>query len=262
MKYIISIIGILCVITFSGCTRVHTFRDGPPLHDIDVSQIPEPIPHPLSRSRFGNNPTYYVWGRSYHVLGSASGYRQRGVASWYGRKFHGQRTSSGEPYDMFALTAASRTLPIPTFARVTNLQNGKSTIVKVNDRGPFAENRIMDLSYAAAKKLGFANRGTAIVEVKAITFERPHPFRMQRTLFANGERHYLQVATFRSQYNAQALRTRLRRYTRQPILIKAIAFRNRRMYRVQIGPLVGVKESDKLQHLLKHLGLGEAVKLI
>ena len=143
-------------------------KDSVPDYIPDVDAIPEPEVRVEPRSRYGNRSPYSVLGRSYAVLGDPSGYVERGVASYYGNKFHGRRTSSQEVYDMYAFTAAHRTLPLPSFARVTNLDNGKSVVVRVNDRGPFHANRLIDLSYAAAVKLGYRDRGTANVEVRAL----------------------------------------------------------------------------------------------
>lgn len=142
--------------------------DGPPLVDIDVAMIPNAIPKPEPRSKVGNPPIYEVFGKQYRTMTSSTGYQAKGTASWYGRKFHGQPTSSGEPYDMFAMTAAHRSLPLPTYAKVKNLHNGKEIIVKINDRGPFVADRIIDLSYVAAKKLGLHSSGVGTVHITAI----------------------------------------------------------------------------------------------
>ncbi|MFI4969699.1 MAG: septal ring lytic transglycosylase RlpA family protein, partial [Lysobacterales bacterium] len=142
--------------------------NGPAAPPIDVSRIPEPVPRNEPRSRYGNKDSYSVLGQTYHVLADPRGYDERGIASWYGNKFHGYMTSSFEPYDMYAFSAAHKTLPLPSYARVTNLDNGKSVIVRINDRGPFHENRIIDLSYAAAVKIGVWPKGTGLVEVRAI----------------------------------------------------------------------------------------------
>lgn len=142
--------------------------DGPPSQAIDFDQIPDAVPKREPRSRYGNNP-YKALGKRYIPMKSARGFQQKGVASWYGKKFHGRRTSSGEIYDMFKMTAAHPTLPLPTYVRVTNLDTKKRIIVKVNDRGPFLHGRIIDLSYAAAYKLGIARKGTGRVRIKAIT---------------------------------------------------------------------------------------------
>ena len=139
----------------------------------DVYQIPDAVPREEPRSAFGNPPFYVVAGHRYVVLPSASGYAERGVASWYGTEFHGLRTSTGEPYDMFAMTAAHKTLPLPCYARVTNLSNGRSVVVRINDRGPFVANRIIDLSYSAATRLDMIRNGTAFVQVEVLTPAAP-----------------------------------------------------------------------------------------
>ena len=135
--------------------------------------IPEVIPRIEPRARSGNPPFYDVFGKRYYVLSSSVGYRERGVASWYGPGFHNVRTSIGEPYDMYGMTAAHKTLPLPAYVRVTNLQNGRSVVVRVNDRGPFVGNRIIDLSYSAAAKLDMLRNGTAMVEVRTIDPSAP-----------------------------------------------------------------------------------------
>ena len=132
----------------------------------DVDLIPEPEVRDEPHSRYGNRSPYKVLGKTYRVLDSAEGYDEVGTASFYGNKFHGRRTSNLEVYDMYAFTAAHKTLPLPSFARVTNLANGRSVVVRVNDRGPFHDGRIIDLSYAAAVKLGVDRMGTARVEVQ------------------------------------------------------------------------------------------------
>jgi rare lipoprotein A len=139
----------------------------------DINQIADAVPHEEPRSAFGNPPFYYVAGHRYVVLPSATGYVERGVASWYGTEFHGLRTSTGEPYDMFAMTAAHKTLPLPCFARVTNLSNGRSVVVRINDRGPFVANRIIDMSYSAANRLDMIRNGTAFVQVEVLSPSAP-----------------------------------------------------------------------------------------
>jgi len=139
----------------------------------DANQVPDALPREEPRSAFGNPPFYYVAGHRYVVLPSSSGYSERGVASWYGTEFHGLRTSTGEPYDMFAMTAAHKTLPLPCYARVTNLSNGRSVVVRINDRGPFVANRIIDLSYSAAARLDMIRNGTAFVQVDVLNPAAP-----------------------------------------------------------------------------------------
>lgn len=167
---------IIITITLSGCSTRVKKKDGPPKHiPPHLLRTPDAVPRvePLSRcgNRFGKNGktnTYVALRKRYRVMPTSRGYRARGHASWYGTQFHGRKTSNGERYNMFAMTAAHPTLPLPTYAKVTNLENGKSVIVKINDRGPFHGNRLIDLSYVAAAKLGVLGRGTAKVEVESI----------------------------------------------------------------------------------------------
>ncbi|KXS37426.1 MAG: rare lipoprotein A [Halomonadaceae bacterium T82-2] len=144
--------------------RDDAYPDSPP----DVTQVPDAVPRVEPRAKSGNRPTYRVWGKTYHVLSDPRGYAAEGTASWYGKKFQGYDTASGEPYDMYKMSAAHRTLPLPTYAQVTNLDNGRTVIVRVNDRGPFKGNRLIDLSYAAAARLGILRNGTGKVRVEAI----------------------------------------------------------------------------------------------
>jgi rare lipoprotein A len=144
-------------------------QDGAPPKPIDVSHVRDAQPAPVVRTRAGNAKVYTVLGKTYRTMESSAGYRERGVASWYGTKFHGRRTANGEVYDMLAMTAAHKTLPIPSYVRVTHVENGRSIVVRINDRGPFHDNRIIDLSYAAARKLGVDVTGTALVDVVDVT---------------------------------------------------------------------------------------------
>lgn len=233
-------------------------RDGPPARRIDVSQIPEPVPRPEPRARFGNQSPYVVLGRTYHVLPSARGYRERGIASWYGRKFHGRPTSSMEPFDMFQFTAAHRTLPLPTYARVTNLETGQSLIVRINDRGPFADNRLIDLSWAAAVRLGIEQRGSGLVEVEAIypvesgfAAAAPTPVRAAAPL-----RIFLQAGAFAERRNAEGLKRRLQSAELGPVRIETAA--GGRLHRVRIGPLDGVERADAIAARLRALGVDDA----
>lgn len=244
--------------TLSGCFHTPSSQDGAPDYHIDINKIHSPVPHYLPKSKYGNPDFYTVKGKRYYVLKTARGYDKRGIASWYGTKFNGRLTSTREPYNLAGMTAASPDLPIPCYARVTNLENGRQIIVKVNDRGPFAANRIMDLSYVAAKKLGYANRGTALVEVTSI--DVPNPLNRARVQFANHRpQMYLQVGAFAYPANAQRLENELRRLTRRHI---RITHENSRLYRVQIGPLETVSESDHLQYRIQYAGLGRAITVI
>ncbi len=148
--------------------------DGPPDRVPDnLAEIPNAVPRDEPFHRYANRP-YTVFGRTYVPVVNRQAMRERGIASWYGRKFHGQKTSSGEPYDMFAMTAAHPTLPIPSYARVTNLKTGEWVVVRINDRGPFHSNRVIDLSYAAAARIGIAGAGSGMVEIERV-FEAPEP---------------------------------------------------------------------------------------
>jgi len=194
--------------------------DGPPArHAVDIMSIPDAVPRDEPLSRTGNQP-YVALGRRYVPMSSARGYKDRGMASWYGTKFHGKRTSSGEKYDMYAMTAAHRRLPLPTYVRVTNLRNGRQVVVKVNDRGPFLNNRIIDLSYAAAYKLGIASRGTGHVEVEAISTDsggtlavsdasRGAPVREARD---EAGIYYVQFGAFTRSGNARSLVAKLQEF--------------------------------------------------
>ncbi len=152
----------------SAGTRYSIKHDHGPTQHVDMSGMADAVPRVEAHSRGGNKSTYEVWGKQYHVMPSSIGFTQRGLASWYGKKFHGHLTSNGETYDMYAMSAAHKNLPLPTYARITNLENGKIVIVRVNDRGPFHGDRVIDLSYAAASKLGYRKKGVAKVLVEAI----------------------------------------------------------------------------------------------
>jgi rare lipoprotein A len=175
----------------------------------NLADIPDAVPKAESPHRYANRP-YQVFGKDYTPMASAQAYRERGTASWYGKKFHGQKTSSGEVYDMYAMTAAHRTLPIPSYARVTNVANGKSVVVRINDRGPFHSDRIIDLSYAAAYKLGYIQAGSATVEVESV-----QPGAVQAGTVQAGEARpssvYLQVGAFSSKENAEDYKTQVSR---------------------------------------------------
>ncbi len=244
-----------------ACSSQPLHHDGAPDDPaFDVSSVPDAIPRPEPRSPYGNPPSYVVDGTRYAVLDSADGYVQRGTASWYGTKFHGQRTSSGEPYDMYAMTAAHKTLPLPSYARVTNLRNGRSVVVKVNDRGPFVKERLIDLSYVAARKLSIVGTGTAPVEVRAISTGATSARSAAITSVGLGDegahdRLYLQVGAFASLDNAERLRARLEGMGLADIRIQEGSRDQRPVYRVQIGPLPGAEEAGRVAAYLASNGL-------
>ena len=242
--------------------------DGGPALAIDVSALPEPVPRDEPRARYGNRSPYTVLGKSYRVLDSARGYRERGVASWYGTKFNGRATSSGELYDICQFTAAHKSLPLPSYVRVTNLDNGRQLIVRVNDRGPFHSGRVMDLSYAAAVRLGVDRTGTARVELEAITGDAPvtllarnEPPPPAPATFANasltgtpvagageGER-LVQVASFADKDNARRLADRLREAGVDDVDLDHVEVDGRDLWRVRLGPV----DADDVAGLLDRL---------
>ena len=244
--------------TLSGIGSPSTLSDSAPRHPVDISRIPDAVPRAEKRSKYGNPPSYTVNNRRYEVLNEHRGYVERGVASWYGTKFHGKRTSSGEPYNMYAMTAAHRSLPLPTYAEVTNLENGRSVTVKINDRGPFKENRILDLSYAAAYRLGITETGTGLVEIRAI--DPTTPMRRAESAATAGSAAgnpeiYLQLGAFSERDNAERLLTRLRGILPARIRVDPIQASGTTLYRVRVGPLAGVNEADRLSKRLLDLGI-------
>lgn len=170
LKSTVALLAVVAIASslLAGCGSSPTRRDGAPARRLDPDKIADAVPRKDPITRAGNKNPYTVLGKTYHILPSSKGYTARGVASWYGTKFHGQSTANGERYDLYEMTAAHCTLPIPTYVLVTNLENGRQCIVRVNDRGPFVSDRLIDLSYAAATKLGYVDKGTARVEVRAI----------------------------------------------------------------------------------------------
>ncbi len=236
-------------------SRYRDGRDGVP-PPIDVSKLSEPVPKVEPRSRYGNKSPYTVRGNTYHVLPTARGYSKRGVASFYGNKFHGYKTSSLETYDMYAFTAASTALPLPSYARVTNLENGKSVIVRVNDRGPFHDNRLIDLSYAAAVKIGIWPKGTGLVEVRGIDPVRPGKEPRARTAVTSGHPEiYLQVGAFADVTNANQLAQRLRKAKVGAVQVVDSVVDGRHLRRVRVGPLASVEHADQVSRRIEQMGL-------
>lgn len=253
------------LLALSACS-VTPYRDsGPAPGSIDVSSIPDAVPRVEPRSKYGNPSSYVVNGRRYHVLASSKGYVERGIASWYGRKFQGRRTSSGETYDMYGMTAAHKELPLPSYVQVTNLRNSRSVIVKVNDRGPFHENRLIDLSYTAAAKLGIIKTGTGLVEVRAIDPRNFHgKGHTMEVRSGGGGRHsdaatdfYIQVGAFSNLINAENLRMRLADLTLGMVHITEAVVKGTHVYRVRIGPISDVDVADRIVSELRRFGVFE-----
>ena len=206
----------------------------------------KPIKEPLSR--YGNPISYQVNGTTYKVMPSSSGYKTRGTASWYASKFHSQKTSSGEPYDMYALTAAHKTLPLPTYVRVKNLNNGRVAVLKVNDRGPFHPGRILDLSYGSAVKLGVFPHGTAPVEIEALSLPGK----------ARTAHYYLQAGAFDSSPTAEILRKKLTKISSSPVYIEKAQQR----YLVRVGPFANQAMAEQLKRRLTQQGIKGAFSLL
>lgn len=233
------------------------------------------------RGTRGNPPFYEVFGRRYHVLDTSEGYLERGLASWYGRDFHGKPTSGGEPYDMNALTAAHKTLPIPTWVEVRNLSNGKRVLVRVNDRGPFVDERIIDLSYRAAQEIDMVENGTARVEVRALggppadgpaVAQRGEPraaasqgFSLINEAVADTPRAgdqlfrqaYVQVGAFSEQRNATRMLQRLQSNGLENSFVETRREGSARLHRVRIGPLDGAREYDRISAALSAIGIDD-----
>lgn len=218
--------------------RYTIHQDSAPSKAKNIS-FKEPVPKKEPLSRYGNPTEYYVDGHTYEVMKSSTGYKTRGIASWYGTKFHKQRTSSGEPYDMYVMTAAHKTLPLPTYVKVKNLSNGREAIVKVNDRGPFHADRVIDLSYAAALKLGVFPKGTAPVEIETL-------------MGPAGQAHYyLQAGAFSSEILAKRLKEKLAHITPSPVFIEHY----KQHYLVRVGPFAGKQMADNLKSQLARNGV-------
>lgn len=220
-------------------------QDAAPLKQKAMS-FKEPIPIKEPLSRYGNPTEYRVDGRTYEVMKSSTGYKTQGIASWYGTKFDKQRTSSGEPYNMYVMTAAHKTLPLPTYIRVRNLSNGRVAVVKVNDRGPFHSDRLIDLSYAAAVKLGVYPKGTAPVEIETL-------------MGPAGQAHYyLQAGAFSSEILAKHLKDKLNKMTTSPVFIEHY----KQHFVVRVGPFAQKAMSDNLKVKLANNGVGGSFSVL
>ena len=252
----LALIGTL-VTALSACTF------GVPIGD-RTGAGPTVIPQ-TTRSASGNPSSYVVAGRRYYVLGSAKGFKQRGIASWYGKKFHGRKTSSGEIYNMHAMTAAHKTLPIPVYVRVKNLSNNRSIVVKVNDRGPFISGRIIDLSYAAAQKLDIVGTGTARVEINTLAAGQSASASASvvRTIpLVDKSKEetplFIQVGSFGEEFNAINMLRDLQDSNERAASISELATNDGLFYRVRVGPLYDIDEANAVIRRLKSKGFSTA----
>ena len=256
----------------TGCVstkdRYGGVRDSGPSQPVDLSYIPDAVPRVEPRTIAGNKSPYTVLGKTYRVLLDIDDYQEQGVASWYGSKFHGHHTSNGEVYDMYGMTAAHKTLPIPSYVRVTNLDNGKQVVVRVNDRGPFHGDRIIDLSYAAASRLGFAGRGTAPVEVTLINPEKSNAQPSPGLIMAQNvtkaptpdnrydkSTTYVQAGAFSSQASAVNLRDKLSALLNYPVFIESMQSAGG-LFKVRVGPIIDDLEFINIQQIMAAHNLG------
>lgn len=280
---------ICAVLLLAGCSsapeksdsRYQMDQDRAPAGNFDASGLQDAVPRFEEPRRAGNMSSYEVWGKRYRVLESNEGYVERGIASWYGEKFHGHKTSNGETFNMYTMSAAHKTLRIPSYARVTNLDNGRSVVVRVNDRGPFHDDRLIDLSYAAAKKLGYQGQGTARVEVAAITV-RPDgamtlagkpwqgpsavppvaPVTADKADGKNREEgHFVQLASFGSRSPAEQLLARVRAATEDPVRVRAVSTSSGQFHRVQVGPFASEWDAREAQNRLEQQGFRQSILL-
>jgi rare lipoprotein A len=230
-------------------SRYPIAQDGAPLKSIGPGDVADAVPRADPILAAGNKSPYKVNGVTYEILDNARGYRARGIASWYGTKFHGHETSNGEIFDLYQATAAHKTLPIPCYALVTNLENGRKVVVRVNDRGPFHEDRLIDLSYAAAVKLGYMERGTAQVEVEVLNIAGVD----DRRGTTNGDYRYLQLGAFGSEASAKRMQAELRPLLSAPVEVSPVESAGRMLYRVRVGP---VASNEHLAAVQKQLAEG------
>lgn len=245
-------------------------RDRMPVNPKDVSLVGDAVPKYEMRTAAGNSSPYKIMGKVYYVNSKPEGYREKGTASWYGEKFHGRRTASGEVYDMYAMTAAHPSLPIPSYVRVTNLNNYRSVIVRINDRGPFHPGRVIDLSYAGAYKLGYIQQGTAPVSVEYIDtsgFSPPSHAISQTTglnrvssvvndTTGSGAKLYYQFGAFSTHDGAQKMSQDLKRRTTLPVNIvsevshTSITSAPKALHKVHLGPVQTTKDKNEVKRLL------------
>lgn len=266
-------------------------EDGPPICPVDPSAVHDAVPQIEPISKYGNPAVYTVHGKQYKTLPSSDGFQAEGIASWYGKKFHGRRTSSGEVYDMYAMTAAHKHLPLPTYVLVKNMENGKEVVVKVNDRGPFVNDRLIDLSYAAATKLDLHHTGTGKVKITAIdpvawhkdknthlaelVKRDPETLAETKKLAAvhdtkdpklGNRKIYLQLGAFQEKSNADALVQKASILSQAlehlPVHIKHHHHQNKPIYKVRIGPMKNKEEAERVQKELLSLKTPSPVALI
>lgn len=283
LKALMGMCFIIATAVISGCasspspsSRYALSQDRAPAGDFDASGLADAVPRYEPRRSAGNKSPYTVWGKQYRVMDNADGYVQEGTASWYGEKFHGHKTSNGEVFDMYAMSAAHKSLPIPSYARVTNLENGRSVIVRVNDRGPFHGDRLIDLSYAAAIKLGYQGQGTARVEVAAITVTQDGTMTVagaplnaagsvahrRTTAETDSVRAlFLQLGSFSHRAPAQMLAEQAEAVVASAVRVREVETASGRFHRVQVGPFASDGEALRTRQQLEARGFVESILL-
>lgn len=250
-----------CSSTGSNSSRYSMKHDKAPDRPVDVSNVKDAVPRVEPKSRGGNKSPYTVFGKQYYVMPTAAGYVATGTASWYGRKFHGHKTSNGEVYDMYKMSAAHKSLPLPTYLKVTNVANNRQVIVRVNDRGPFHGNRMIDLSYAAASKLDMLSKGTANVRVEAID---PRAWQNTGAVVASSSSatqpsiagRYLQVGAYSTRSAAEFVESQLRPLiTNLAVIIRPVTnSQGHVLHRVQVGPLKSTTSLSSLIQQVEQMG--------
>lgn len=256
-KIVNSIATVALVLLISACSsskggRYDMANDKAPSGAPDVTKVENAHPKYEAYSRGGNKKNYTVLGKSYQVMDTAKGYRSSGTASWYGSKFHGHLTSNGETYDMYSMSAAHKSLPLPSYVKVTNLANNKHVIVRVNDRGPFHEDRIIDLSYAAAHRLDMLKTGTAKVAIEVIYIENPESIALAE--LQQTELHYIQVLASSDKSKVDNLAKTLE----NKYQVKTRLQTSGNLYKLQLGPIGRQQLATKLNLELKANGFPQS----
>ena len=259
------------LVLLPGCGSFPKYQDGAPSNTMEWEKIPDAVPRSEPLSKTGNPESYVVFGQRYFVDFDAKEFSQQGVASWYGTKFHGRKTSSGEKYDMYQMTAAHKTLPLPSYVKVTNLHNDKQVIVKVNDRGPFVDGRIIDLSYAAAQKLDIISNGTAEVEIKTViensaVIERnnhqPHSSSTTISTASPSSAYYVQLGAFSQRIHAEQLVQQLTSQAITPVSITSINESSKNLFRVRVGPFTDKQQMHTMDTRLSELGYDQSYIIV
>ena len=258
-RLLAALTGWVLLTVLPGCGSLSVNQDGAPDEVMDWENIPDASPRVEPLSKSGNPVSYSVNGQRYFLATNIQNYTETGLASWYGTKFHGNLTSSGEPYNMYQMTAAHKSLPLPSYVSVKNLENDKQVIVKVNDRGPFVDGRIIDLSYAAAQKLGIVRNGTAEVSIEVIASPEISSSELygENNLTDSGSpqrRFFLQLGAFSSMGNAEKFRDELVAQSIEPAVIKTHFVANGELHKVQVGPIISIPDLQSMESRLLDLG--------